>query len=292
MKFLANTIRLLAILTLSVFVCSSATNAQSKSKQIEMGVSLVKWQKKSPIQIVGSGLGDEGIVNDLYLFNTSNTEVKKVQFQGIVFDIENKLSKNTEDFISLESNQIDISVPPLKVIHLKNLKLWDNSMISQFVKSSKSTRFIIRLGISSSISEDGNFWQSKAVLNNFDKTVIGDTEHLQIDNLWGKIGYKQLLEIIKNEVADSKTKETKQNTAILKNKDLAKNSYSFAKTSNKKVKETSDGGHKCYANVDELSWCQLVTQDSCRTFDCEPNKHCPKNHCWKIMDIPVGGVEV
>jgi hypothetical protein len=260
MKMISKAFTLLILLALTGFVYSNAI-AQKQSKSIQMGVSLVKWQTNSPVQIVGSELGDENIVKDVFLFNTSKSQVNKIQFQAVIFDIEKNLSKNTDDFLALESDTIDITVQPLEVVHIKNINLWKTSSIGRFTKSTDATNFIIRLGVLSSSSEDGTTFDSKAKLNSFDKTVAGDSEHTTIDNLWSKKGYNQLITLINKDLGAT----------------IAKPKVS---TSNVVANEAS----KCYNNAfDETSWCQATTQTSCRTFECDPGKFCSKTHCWKVM---------
>jgi hypothetical protein len=261
MKMISKASTVLILLTITVFVCSNAI-AQKQSKSIQMGVSLVKWQTNSPIQIVGAELGDENIVKDVFLFNTSKSQVNKIQFQAVIFDIENKLSKNVADFFPLESNTIDITILPLEVVQLKDINLWKFSGVRQFLKSSNSTNYIIRLGVLYSASEDGTAFESKAKLNNFDKTVIGNSEHIKIDESWSKNGYNQLINII-NKQTEASIINTNMNAKVGINKD--------------------SGGSTCYKNVDETSWCQMKTQDSCATFECDPGRSCPKTHCWRLV---------
>lgn len=249
------------IFSLFLLLLAGSLQSFAQDDAATMQMSLLRWQANSPVQIVGAGFGKEAVIDEVFLYNSSSSVVSKVQIGGLVFTPEKHLSKNANDFLVLESEPIEVSIPPLQVVHLKKTALWNRSDITRFVKTSKSNDLIVRLGISTSVSEnDAIFSSSLKQQRSFERTITGETEYNRISESWQKYGYKHLLELVEQSVKIVPAKVTKNCSLNSLSQNCSPNKFDY-----------------------DTSWCQRVTQETCRTLQCEGTGFCPKDSCREIV---------
>lgn len=253
------TIRL-SCLFLVLLVGSFQSFAQNESA---ISVSLLRWQANSPVQVVGTSFGEDALIDEIFLFNSSSSTVNRIKIAGVVLAPEKHLSKDINDFMVLESASVEVSIPPLKVVQLKKASLWSFSVLSQFRKTLKSTNLILRLGISQSVLENGVVYETNLKEQSFDRAEKEEVEYKRIDDLWQKHGYKQLLDYTGQAGKDLPAQPCNNNSSFFGGQDCRKNNFDY-----------------------DTSWCQRTSQTTCRTLQCNTTQSCPKDSC-----VPTGMLE-
>lgn len=251
------------IFSLFMFFLVGSLHSFAQDETATMQMSLLRWQSNAPVQIVGASFGKDALIDEVFLYNSSSITVNKIQIGGLVFSYEKHLSKNTNDFLVLESQPIEVSILPQQVIHLKKTSLWNRFDITSFIKTSKSNDLIVRLGVSASASENETSYNSSfKQQRSFERTSAGETEYNRISEAWQKSGYKQLLELVQQSVKILPAKVTKNCSANSLSQTCSANKFDY-----------------------DTSWCQRVTQETCRTLQCEGTGYCPKDSCREIVIV-------